>query len=468
MGQLILFEIKKAIKSRKNRIVLVIYFILIASMIFTKIDEASAKRTETIRNCLFLKDYYMLDNATYGNRADQYDAPLFRIYSDNAAIRAEYYEKKAEALLNRDTYAEMEADIKHYTDELYFFTQIVRDVVNRGEIVKGLPARFFDYPYRLLNSYDARVNIIDYYQLQLDFLTSLRDNGIKPMSHYELTGFSFLYNAFNDLLPPVALLIALLVLSDIVSGESDSGSFKFLLLQPMSRGKVLIAKAVSAFIITLMWLLIPILIAFLVVGIVNGFGDPSYPVLYLKSSFATVFAPAAAPNYDSSYLARDFYRFVSWERDMAYLGLEYRFGNFFLGYSKYASNNGFFLVFALPNKELTLIPIVNFLLMCLVPIALYAVFAAALSVFLSTVAQKGVISIVLGTLLGILFTIYTVQPEGIDIVTALLPITYKNPVVLLSGLGGVTALPGMFVTVLFSVLLLIISGVMFKKRDIIC
>lgn len=468
MGQLILFEVKKAIKSRKNRIVLVIYFILIASMIFTKIDEGSAKRTETINNCLFLQDYYNLDSATYGNRADLYDSPLFRIYADNAAVRAEYYGRKANALLNRDVYAELEADISHYTNELTFYTKDVEEIVERGELLKGLPSRYMDYPYRLLSSTDARKNIVEYYQLQLDFLTSLRDNGITPMSHYDMTGFAFLYTAFNELLPPIALLIALLVLSDIVSGESDSGSFKFLLLQPMSRGRVIIAKAASAFIIILMWLLIPLLVTFLIVGLINGFGDPAYPVLYLNDSFSSIFAPAAAPNYDSSYLSRDFYRFVSWERDMAFSGLEYRHGNFYLGYSKYASKNGNFIFFALPNAELNLVPIGIFILMCLVPIALYTIFAATLAVFVSTLARKGIISIVLGTLLGIFFTIYTVYPESFSLVTALLPLTYKNPVALLSGLGGATVLFGIFLLAFFSLLLLIISGVIFKKRDIIC
>jgi len=468
MGQLILFEIKKSIKSRKNRIVLVIYLILIASLIFTKIDQGASKRAETVKNLVFLQDYYMLDNATYGNRADLYDSPLFRAYADNAAVRAEYYGKKAQALLNRDLQAELEADIEHYTNELNFYTNTIRGIIERGELLKGLPTRFLDYPFRLLNSYDARLNIIEYYELQLDFLTSLRDKGIKPMSHYDLTGFAFLYTAFNELLPPISLLIALLVLSDIVSGESDSGSFKFLLLQPLPRWKVILAKAASAFIITLMWLLIPILVAFLFVGLMNGFGDPAYPVLYLNDTFTSLSAPSAAPNYDSTYLARDFYRFLSWERDTAYAAVEYRHGNFYLGFSKYASENGYFLVFALPNKELTLVPIGIFVLRCLIPIILYAIFAAALAVFVSTLAQKGIISIVLGTLLGMLFTIFTIQPEGIDIVTALLPITYKNPVVLLSGLGGSTALLGMIVLAVCSILLLVISGIMFKKRDIIC
>ena len=64
MGPLIRFEIKKAVKSRKNRIVLAIYCLLIISMIFSKIDEGDRQRTEKINNFINLEDYYKLDNTT--------------------------------------------------------------------------------------------------------------------------------------------------------------------------------------------------------------------------------------------------------------------------------------------------------------------------------------------------------------------------------------------------------------------
>ena len=69
------------------------------------------------------------------------------------------------------------------------------------------------------------------------------------------------------------------------------------------------------------------------------------------------------------------------------------------------------MYYALPNKELVLIPIAIFLLRCLVPITLFALFAAALAVFVSILTRKGVISIVVGTLIGVMFTIFTIQPE---------------------------------------------------------
>ncbi len=468
MGPLIRFEIKKAVKSRKNRIVLAIYCLLIISMIFSKIDEGARQRTENISNFLFLEDYYKLDHTTYGNRAKQFDAPLFKIYSDNAAIRAEYYGQKAKTMLERDVYAELDADIKHYENELKFYTEDVKSLVDSGQLLKGLPSRYMDYPSRLLSSPDMRQNAVDYYRLQHEFLTSLRDNNIKPMDRYEMTGYAFLYSAFDELLPPIALLIALLVLSDIMSGEADSGSFKFLLLQPLPRGKVVLAKTIAAFLITLMWLLVPLFVAFLFLGLVNGFGNPNYPVLYLKGSFTSLKAPSAAPNYDGAYLGRGFFSRVSWERDTAFLGAEYRHGHFYLGYSKYASEYGYFLYYALPNKELVLIPIAIFLLRCLVPITLFALFAAALAVFVSILTRKGVISIVVGTLIGVMFTIFTIQPERMNLSKALNPLAYKNPIVLLSGLGGVTTLLGAFVLCICSVLLFVLAYRIFNKRDIIC
>lgn len=468
MIQLIKFELKKMLKSRKNRIIFVIYCVLILAFVFSKMDASANLKLETLKNSIFLDDYYKLDTATYKNRAERFDAPLFHMYSNNAAVRSAYYNKKAELIRNGDVWAELNADIAHFESEIHFYRDDIQVLYDSGTLLKGLPSRYMDFPFRLLFAVQARENLLDYLELQRDFLTSLRDSEIRPMSQHEMTGFGFLYSVMDELLPPLALLLSLLMLSDVVSGEGDTGSFKFLLLQPIKRNKVLFSKMVASFVTILTILILPLLLVFLVLGTINGFGSAEYPVLYLDTSFSSLTAPPAAPNADNAYLGRGFYRFVSWERDTAFLGMEYMQGNFYLGISKYASPNGNFLLFGLPGEDLRLIPIGLFLLYSLIPLALYMIFTSSLALFLSTLSRSNRISIVVCALVGALFAIISVPPESIDLVSALIPLAYKNPVTLLSGLNATPALLGIVVMSAFSIMLQTLSAIIFNKRDIIC
>lgn len=69
-------------------------------------------------------------------------------------------------------------------------------------------------------------------------------------------------------------------MSDIVSGECTPATLKFLLIQPVSRGKVLLSKFISIVLASLAMILSLEGIAFLVIGLLKGFGNSNYPMNY--------------------------------------------------------------------------------------------------------------------------------------------------------------------------------------------
>ena len=93
------------------------------------------------------------------------------------------------------------------------------------------------------------------------------------------TGINFLYN--NLLMVTMAFLSFGLILfnSDTVSGEYNPGTLKFLLIQPVTRTKVLLSKFVVMVISSVILIVGVKGSLFLVVGLIKGFGSINRPML---------------------------------------------------------------------------------------------------------------------------------------------------------------------------------------------
>lgn len=114
-------------------------------------------------------------------------------------------------------------------------------------------------------------------QLQMD--KYLLDNNIKPIEDYIFNGMNYIQTLLKTLgMVFLAVGIALFS-SDMVSGEYTPATAKFLLIQPISRAKILFSKYITAVLSAIILICGVELIAFLVVGAFTGFGNMSYPVM---------------------------------------------------------------------------------------------------------------------------------------------------------------------------------------------
>lgn len=106
----------------------------------------------------------------------------------------------------------------------------------------------------------------------------LKDNNIKPLQGWEYQEFNFLTNLSNFL--GIGLLIAgiAVFMSDIVSGECTPATLKFLLVQPVKRGKILFSKFIVSVITVLSLIIIPELAGMAVVNVTSNIDASNYPV----------------------------------------------------------------------------------------------------------------------------------------------------------------------------------------------
>ncbi|GAA0179770.1 ABC transporter permease [Clostridium sediminicola] len=132
-------------------------------------------------------------------------------------------------------------------------------------------------------------------QQQLDLNEYYIANNIEPNDN--------VFNAYNALgtiimiLGSIFLAIGLAIFaSDMVSGEYTPPTMKVLLIQPVSRGKVLFSKFISIA-LTCVTLIVSVeILTFLFVGVFFGFGSSNYPVVVGKKFyFDKIVSSNAAP-----------------------------------------------------------------------------------------------------------------------------------------------------------------------------
>ncbi|MDZ4975741.1 ABC transporter permease subunit, partial [Clostridium perfringens] len=103
-------------------------------------------------------------------------------------------------------------------------------------------------------------------------------NNIKPLQGWEYQAFNFL-KILNNFFGLGVLIAGIAVfMSDIVSGECTPATLKFLLVQPVKRGKILFSKFIVSVITVLSLILIPQIVGMTVVNMTSDVDASSYPV----------------------------------------------------------------------------------------------------------------------------------------------------------------------------------------------
>lgn len=119
---------------------------------------------------------------------------------------------------------------------------------------------------------DANLEEIFLIKDRIAFNEYYLENNIKPVYMWEMYPSFTLLNLSNFFALMIPIFIVMLG-SDIVSDEGTNETFKFLLIQPEKRGKILISKLLTLISIALISIFGIQLIIFVGIGIVRGFPD---------------------------------------------------------------------------------------------------------------------------------------------------------------------------------------------------
>lgn len=115
-------------------------------------------------------------------------------------------------------------------------------------------------------------------QEQLEMYTYLKDNNIEPLYGWEYEAYNYMTSLMQFLGMAILLCGIAVFMSDIVSGECTPATLKFLLVQPVTRGKVLLSKFISVILVVLSMIIGGELIGFIFVSLTSNLGGANYPV----------------------------------------------------------------------------------------------------------------------------------------------------------------------------------------------
>lgn len=178
----------------------------------------------------------------------------------------EYLKSRKEELTAR--IKEYEDILKNGVDENGWKIQLNEEIRNLKEQIKHYEG--YDDEWSVKYRQQA--------QEELEMYQYLKDNNISPLYGWEYDSYNYMKSLMQFL--GMAILVAgiAVFMSDIVSGECTPATLKFLLIQPVTRGKVLLSKFISVTITVLTMILGAEIVGFLFVNLTSGSNSSAYPV----------------------------------------------------------------------------------------------------------------------------------------------------------------------------------------------
>lgn len=188
---------------------------------------------------------------------------LVLIYKDNADVQKYYnsiqgqidsYEKQikceeenmkyAKEEGNSDLLISSENNIKDYKKELEIYKQISNNKDNPDKWKLLLEKEKNELQGIIDDASIADKDKVDQIN-RMKIINEYIDKDIKPIEEWEFNGINFCLN-YMSTIGMVLLACGIAVfMSDIVSGECTPATLKFLLVQPISRGKVILSKFIA-------------------------------------------------------------------------------------------------------------------------------------------------------------------------------------------------------------------------------
>lgn len=250
--------------------------------------------------------------------------------------------------------------------------------------------------------------------------------GISPRSENRLNGFTYLKDLFT-ILGAIFLAAGIAIFSsDMVSGEYTPATMKFLLIQPVSRGKVLFAKYITVIISVVTAIFAVEGISYLIMGSIFGFGNSKNPVV-----------TGARYMFDMSKTEGGMHPMM------------------IVPGSQYLTTTGSFMFKVLLFQLLFMIAVTTFVFM------------------ISTIFKSSMVSMAVSTIVVIVFSIVQNIPGATKIVPYLFTM-YGDGANLLNGsyslrlkLPNLTIGFGVIVLIVWTVVSYIIAHTIFVKKDIL-
>lgn len=179
------------------------------------------------------------------------------------------------------------SEIRHmeaYLADLQADLASAKDVLLKGEAYDwrtGARSTLETYKQQLADSPDEESR--SYFESEITLLEYHLEKDIDPELSQRNNGLNYLRLSLMVILSGFLAFGLILFAADIMSGEYNPGTLKFLLIQPVTRIKVLVSKYLVTTLSAILLIVGSQLVFVLIIGLIKGFGSPDYPVLMGQS-----------------------------------------------------------------------------------------------------------------------------------------------------------------------------------------
>ncbi|NKF07789.1 ABC transporter permease subunit [Clostridium gasigenes] len=404
-------ELRKLIAKPKTWIVFILFAIFVGITIFGQYKVDKSMRYNS-------SPEYQLENAK--SNLEYYTVEINKINDTAEDKKAGYVEtlnsyvaEKAKVEESIKAYEDM---IKNGNDEEVWKLELDNQINNQKETIKSLEDKG-------INEYNQN----QYLKIkqELEYNNNLKDNNIKPLNGWEFEAYAHMKTLMGILGMGILVAGIAVFMSDIVSGECTPATLKFLLVQPIKRGAVLLSKFISVVIMVLAMILGLELTGFGVMNALSKIEGGSYPVIIGKIYESKINVGGLAEISEK------------------------------VGTGNMVTNNEMFI------KALILQ-------------ALFIITTCAVIFLISSIIKSSMVTMGLSVILLVFATILSVALSSVKKIAHLLFVNYGDPIGLLTGDSvfmynnvNMTIKMGIIVMIITTVVSYVIAHVVFTKRDIL-
>lgn len=244
-----------------------------------------AKKKTYIILILFvaLSGIFVAVNEATENNYLKYNSPQYRL--DNVNDQIVYQQKYLDEIKAEETYEKEEKEKLLAGAESYLQVLVMEKTDLEKEVVNYTQDNWADRATKQLEEYklnlDNATEDMDkiYYQNEIDRIQIHLDKNIPLDDMYMNSGINYYINNITMVATGFLAFGLILFCGDSVSNEYNPATLKFLLIQPVSRIKILLSKYFVMLFSSLGLIMITQFLFFLGVGLVKGLGNFARPIL---------------------------------------------------------------------------------------------------------------------------------------------------------------------------------------------
>lgn len=257
MRDLISFEIKKIFSKKKN-LALILFLVIFTAIYIGIISKADISYSENIVSSIEFQIQSIQDTAMTGlkSRIDEAEGnnELLRDLQNSY----DEYSERVNKLNNLKTYYSS-CNWKEYLKTKIDLDEKDLEDLKSGKVIGD-------------ENLDKLVEEIDINKILLE-------KSIKPINEtLSMESFNFLKIFLNNPMILIVILFVILACCDIVSSEFERKTSRVLLTQPINKNKIIISKILAYIIFSSAIIFGVLIISFIVLGFIHGFGNSQYPV----------------------------------------------------------------------------------------------------------------------------------------------------------------------------------------------